>query len=126
MLVCAVGWRPAGGLLRAGGINSRGNRPLPLVVPLRPGTALAGERGIFLVQSLETAKVNYSECAVHRAWSEVDFRRCKSRLLHFVGRTSALLYFGSFACPAIDERELRRDQNHPNPISMGALQSFPP
>ena len=53
--------------------------------------------GIFLVQSLETAKVNYSECAVHRAWSEVDFRRCKSRLLHFLGRTSALSHFGSFA-----------------------------
>ena len=44
VLVCAVGWRPAGGPRRAGGISSRGNRPLPLVVPLRPGTALAGER----------------------------------------------------------------------------------
>ena len=56
--------------------------------------------GIFLCSALD-AKVNYSECAVHRAWSEVDFRRCKSRLLHFVW--VALLHF----CTLVVSPDLR-------------------
>ena len=60
-------------------------------------------RIFFLVQSLETAKLITPTVPPIARWSEVDFPRCKSRLLHFLGRTSALSYFGSFACPAILE-----------------------
>ena len=58
-------------------------------------------RIFFLVQSLESAKLITPTVPPIARWSEVDFPRCKSRLLHFLGRTSALSYFGSFACPAI-------------------------
>ena len=59
-------------------------------------------RIFFLVQSLETAKLITPTVPPIARWSEVDFPRCKSRLLHFLGRTCALSYFGSFACPAMD------------------------